>query len=91
MDLIDCFLLGLEPGHATATTRSSASAVAVVAEGCGTSTIGDKKFAWAKNSIFTIPLGNWTSHQADEPSILFLMTDRDAVARLGLLRDEVRP
>ena len=28
---------------------------------------------------------------ADEPSTLFLMTDRDALARLGLLRDEVRP
>jgi gentisate 1,2-dioxygenase len=91
MDLIDCFLLGLEPGQATAATRSSASAVAVVAEGSGTSTLGDKTFAWAKNSIFTIPLGNWTSHQADKPSTLFLMTDRDALARLGLLRDEVRP
>lgn len=90
MDLIDCFLLGLEPAQPTVSCRSTASAVCVVAEGSGTSTIGERTFAWGKNSIFTLPQGNWTSHRADEAATLFLMTDRDLLQRLGLLRDEIR-
>ena len=90
MDLIDCFLVGLAPARPTAETRSSSSAVCVVAEGSGSSTVGDRTFAWTKNSIFTIPQGNWTSHRSDEGATLFLMTDRDLMQRVGLLRDEVR-
>jgi gentisate 1,2-dioxygenase len=90
MDLIDCFLLGLEPAQPTRPCRSTASAVCVVAEGSGTSSIGERTLPWAKNSIFTVPQGNWVSHRADRPAILFLMTDRDLLQRVGLLRDEVR-
>jgi gentisate 1,2-dioxygenase len=90
MDLIDCFLVGLEPGRPTAETRSSSSAVCVVAEGIGSSKVGDRTLTWEKNSIFTIPQGNWTSHCAEQAATLFLMTDRDLMQRVGLLRDEVR-
>jgi gentisate 1,2-dioxygenase len=37
-----------------------------------------------------VPHSNWTSHRADEKSVLFLMTDRDLMQRLGLLNDEFR-
>jgi gentisate 1,2-dioxygenase len=90
IDLIDSFLVGLDPGRPTRTSRSSAAGICVVAEGSGTSTIGDREIAWAKNSIFTVPHGNWTSHRADTKSVLFMMTDRDLMQRLGLLTDEFR-
>ena len=90
MELIDCFLVALEPGQPTVLCRSSASAVCVVAEGSGTSQVGERSLAWEKNSIFTVPHGNWTSHRADAAATLFVMTDRDLMQRLGVLRDEFR-
>jgi gentisate 1,2-dioxygenase len=90
MDLIDCFLVGLEPGQPTATCRSTSTAICVVAQGSGTSRIGERDLAWGRNSIFTVPHGNWVSHRADQDAILFMMTDRDLMQRLGVLRDEVR-
>jgi len=90
LDLIDCFLVGLDPGRQTRACRSSATAICVVAEGAGSSKIGEREFAWTKNSIFTVPHGNWTSHRADDKAILFMMTDRDLMHRLGLLTDEFR-
>ena len=90
MDLIDCFLLGLDPGRPSAQTRSTSTAICVVAEGSGSSRIGERDLAWGRNSIFTVPHGNWASHCADASAILFMMTDRDLMQRLGVLRDEVR-
>ena len=44
-----------------------------------------------RHSIFTLPHGNWTSHRAEGAgATLFMMTDRDLMRRLGLLRDEHR-
>ncbi|HXQ50511.1 MAG TPA: cupin domain-containing protein [Stellaceae bacterium] len=90
MDLIDCFLVGLDPNKPTAQTRSTATAICVVAEGSGSSRVGERDLAWGRNSIFTVPHGNWVSHRADTDAIIFMMTDRDLMQRLGVLRDEVR-
>lgn len=90
MSLIDCFLTAL-PTTASRARRSTANTVCVVAEGSGRSTIGETTITWEKNDVFTIPHGNWTSHiAATKGAVLFAMTDRDLMARLGLLRDEVR-
>ena len=91
LDLIDCFLVGLAVGAPTTPCRSSASAVCVVAEGSGTTRVGERELAWGKSSIFTLPHGNWVSHRADEAAVLFVMTDRDLMRRLALLHDEFRP
>ena len=91
MNFIDCFLVALPTGAATRPTRSSADAVCVVAEGTGTSLIGETLVTWERRDIFTIPHGTWASHTASsKDATLFVMTDRDLMARLGMLRDDVK-
>jgi gentisate 1,2-dioxygenase len=91
MSLFECYLVGLPKGAATRPQRSSANAVYIVAQGSGTSTIGDETFKWEKNDIFTMPRNHWGSHTASSgDAVLFAMTDRDLMARLGLLTDDIK-
>ncbi|MDB5964896.1 MAG: hypothetical protein JWQ72_1396 [Polaromonas sp.] len=86
---LDCYLMQLEKGRPTDKRRSTASAICVVAEGEGSSTIGDTSISWARNDVFTLPHWQWASHVATSGSAkLFLMTDRDFVAGMGYLREE---
>ena len=90
MPLIDCYLMQLARGKATTSRRSTSGAVVVVAEGEGESTIGPDKIAWSKNDVFTVPHKNWHSHTARSADAkLFVVTDREALRRLGILKDEV--
>ena len=89
MSTLDCYLLGLEKGRPTRGVRSNANAACVVAEGEGTSTIGEQRLRWEKNDIFTLPHGQWASHQAASAGAkLFQITDREILRRLDLLREE---
>jgi gentisate 1,2-dioxygenase len=89
MPLIDCYMTELTRGHATRTRRSTAGAVVVVADGEGESTIGPDRIRWAKNDVFTVPHKNWHSHTAaSDVARLFVVTDREALRRLGILKDE---
>lgn len=91
MSLLECYLIGLRKGANTRPHRSSAHAVFIAAEGSGTSTIGDKTITWERNDVFTMPRNQWTSHTAtSDDAVLFVMTDRDLMARLGLLTDELQ-
>ena len=38
--------------------------------------------------VFSLPHGNWITHKADETATLFLVTDRDALRRLDLLKEQ---
>ncbi len=38
--------------------------------------------------MFSLPHGNWISHSADETATLFLVSDRDALRRLDLLKEQ---
>ena len=90
MSVMDCFLFGLPKGM-TRPRRSSANAVCVVAEGSGRSTIGDRTFEWDRHDVFTVPHGLWAAHCAtSKDATLFVMTDRDLMARLGLLQDDIQ-
>ncbi|MCD6074734.1 MAG: hypothetical protein K0Q70_1617 [Rhodospirillales bacterium] len=90
MSVIDCFLYGLAKSPSRP-RRSTANAVCVVAEGSGRSTIGDRTFEWAQHDVFTVPHGLWASHHAtSKDATLFVMTDRDLMARLGLLQDDMK-
>jgi gentisate 1,2-dioxygenase len=89
MSLIDCYLLCLTKGRDTVRRRSSASTICLVAEGEGVSRIGEETVEWRRNDIFTLPRKNWFSHRAtSEGAVLFLASDREALSRLGLLKDE---
>lgn len=89
MSLIDCFVLAMEKGQKTKPYRTTSSAICVVAEGEGKSDVGDYSIEWKKNDIFTLPNWNSISHlsQADDTK-LFMVTDREVLNRLGMLRDE---
>ena len=39
-----------------------------VAEGEGSSRIGDETFHWKKNDVFTVPHWTWASHTASAPN-----------------------
>jgi len=68
--------------------RTNSNAVACVVEGRGESRIGGDTIAWGPRDIFTLPQGNWISHRGEGTARLFVVSDRDALARLGILRDE---
>lgn len=85
---LDCYVLELPAGCRTDTTRSTADAICVVAEGEGRSHIGGKTVEWSRGDIFTLPHWQWATHEASALSRIFLMTDRELLARLGYLREE---
>jgi gentisate 1,2-dioxygenase len=86
---LDCYLLGLQRAHRTRPQRSTSSALCVVAQGEGHSTMGDAAFHWQRNDVFTIPHWQWATHEArSENARLFIMTDREFLAGMGYLREE---
>ncbi len=89
LTLIDCFVLSLARDSATRPYRTTSDAICVVAEGAGKSIIGGEEINWGRNDIFTLPSWSWISHiAAGDDAKLFMVTDRDALERLGMLRDE---
>jgi gentisate 1,2-dioxygenase len=90
MALIDCYVLALAKGRETTRYRTTSDAICVVADGEGESKIGEHRLTWRRNDIFTMPSWNWITHTAaTDDARLFLVTDRDALDRLGMLHDEV--
>ncbi|MES2511224.1 MAG: cupin domain-containing protein [Pseudomonadota bacterium] len=86
---LDCYLLGLEKNKPTGARRSTSSAICVVAEGEGVSTMGDARIAWKRNDVFTVPHWQWVTHTATSDSAkLFFMSDRELIANMGYLREE---
>jgi gentisate 1,2-dioxygenase len=89
MALMDHQLVQLDPDVTTIPFRSTSNAIAVAVEGHGTSSIGDKSFAWGPKDVFTMPQGNWITHcTGAERARLFIYSDREVFARLGLLKEE---
>ena len=89
LNLIDCNLLALSAGKPTRAYRSTSNAVCLVVAGSGASRIGDNRIAWTRNDVFTLPHGQWVSHETPESgAVLFVATDREILRRLDLLADE---
>jgi gentisate 1,2-dioxygenase len=90
MPTIDCAALRLKPGAATRTRRATWNAVCLVVAGEGRSTIGDRRFDWAQNDVFTIPHWTWAEHRAlSGEADLFVVSDRAAYEALGFARTEL--
>ena len=86
---IECTLVALAPGRATSPYRTNSSSACLVLEGEGTSEVGETALEWTRNDIFTLPLGHRITHRATAPgTVLFTFSDREILARLGLLREE---
>jgi gentisate 1,2-dioxygenase len=89
MALMDHQLVQLDPDVTTLPFRTTSNAIAVAVEGHGRSSIGNETFAWGPNDVFTMPQGNWITHRTGaESGRLFIYSDREVFARLGLLREE---
>jgi gentisate 1,2-dioxygenase len=88
MPLLECYLAKIAAGTGTVRMRSNANAVCYVCEGSGETRAGGETLRWEAKDIFSLPHDNWIAHRADVDSILFVVTDRDALRRLGLLKEE---
>ncbi len=88
---IDCYMLAPGKNCDTRPYRTNANMMCLVVEGNGISQVGDEVLAWAKNDIFSLPRGHWISHRAQsDDAKLFQLTDREVLARLDYLREELR-
>jgi gentisate 1,2-dioxygenase len=88
MPLMDCYLAQIDKGTETVRFRTTSNAVCLVCEGSGTTQVGEDTIAWEKKDVFSLPHGNWITHKANETATLFLVTDRDALRRLDLLKEQ---
>jgi gentisate 1,2-dioxygenase len=88
MPLLDCYLMQIDRTE-TIPFRTTSNAVCHVVEGSGSSRVGDETIQWAAKDIFSLPHGNWITHAVEsEKATIFLVTDRDALRRLDLLKDQ---
>jgi len=88
MQLMDCYLTQIDRNE-TVPYRTTSNAVCCVVEGTGTTRVGDDTLGWGPKDIFSLPHGNWITHRADsEKATLFVVTDRDALRRLDLLKEQ---
>lgn len=91
IDTLDSYAWELAKGQETRPARSSANAVFHVVGGEGVSHVGDETIEWKTHDTFTVPHWNWTTHKAtSEDAHLFIVTDREVMRRLHLLREEVQ-
>lgn len=89
MSLLDCYVTEIDAGAETMPFRTTGNAVAAVVEGHGTSRIGEKTLRWGPKDVFSMPHGNWIAHQSEGgPARLFVVSDRDVLRRLELLKEE---
>jgi len=85
---IGAFLQLLPKGFAGTPYRSTDATVFCVAEGRGSSTIGDRTFSWGPRDIFVVPSWHPVAHDAADESVLFSFSDRPAQQALGIWRDD---
>jgi gentisate 1,2-dioxygenase len=88
MPLMDCYLTQIDKGTETIRFRTTSNAVCLVCEGNGTSRIGEEMVSWDTHDVFSLPHGNWITHKVNETATLFVVTDRDALRRLDLLKEQ---
>jgi len=81
---LGAFLQSLPSEFKGAPYRSTDSTVYCVAEGRGSSRIGDRSFNWSTHDIFVVPSWCPVAHSAAENAILFSFSDRPPQKALGL-------
>jgi gentisate 1,2-dioxygenase len=87
---LDCQLLLVPANIKTKSIRLTSSALVVVAEGEGSSSIGAVTHHWKTNDVFSLPHWQWIQHQASSNTTLFVVTDKPLLTMLGYLREESR-
>lgn len=85
MPTMRCETHRFAPTARTPTTRQTGSSIWVVFRGAGTTTVGDSTLAWSAGDCFVVPSWAPVSHDADEPSDLFVVSDAPVLEALHLL------
>ena len=89
MPLMDCYLTQIDKGTETVRFRTTANAVCLCLRRPRHHHASARtRSTWEKKDVFSLPHGNWITHKADETATLFLVTDRDALRRLDLLKEQ---
>ena len=88
MPTMGAFMQLLPKGFTGEAYRATDATVYAVVEGRGRTQVGDTTFAWTPRDVFVVPSWVPVSHQADDASVLFSMSDRPAQQALGLWREE---
>lgn len=88
MPLMDCYLMQIDKGSETIRFRTTANAVCLVCEGSGATRVGEDTVSWNAHDVFSLPHGNWITHRANETATLFIVSDRDSLRRLDLLKEQ---
>jgi gentisate 1,2-dioxygenase len=96
MPTIGCRVQLLRPGESTRPHRHTSSTIYHVVEGTGLTTVSAKKddaveLKWGPRDCFFVPSYEWHRHRNSskaDPAIIFSVTDRPVLERLGLYRDE---
>lgn len=88
MPTIGAFLQLLPAGFAGGGYRSSDATIYCVAEGSGSTRIGEQTFDWQEHDVFVVP--NWcpVAHHATHDTVLFSFSDRPVQKALGLWREQ---
>jgi gentisate 1,2-dioxygenase len=84
----------LRPGLRTERHRHTASAVYYVAEGEGTTEVGEQTLDWSVGDSFVVPNWMWHAHinrSSTTDAVLFCSTDAPILEALGMYREEPFP
>ncbi len=90
MCLMDALLMQIEKGRPSRPVLTNSNSVFCVTEGEGESQIGGKTIRWRPKDIFSVPQHNPCRHTAfSETARLLRVSDRDALNRLGILKEKI--
>ena len=84
----DCWMRRMGPLLQARPTRKTGNSIFVVFSGHGTTTVGDREFAWSAGDIFIVPSWLAMQHHPGEVSNLLEMSDRPILQSVGLYREE---
>jgi gentisate 1,2-dioxygenase len=85
---IGLFMHQIDADQTVNPPRSSAHYQFAVVQGAGTSQLGEEQISWQRGDVFTYPVWTSVSHQANEDSVLFEMTDEPLQRYCGYLREQ---
>lgn len=85
---IATFIQLLPKGFSGAPYRSSESTIVMAVEGRGRARVDNQTFIFGPHDIFVIPNWTWATLEADEETVLFSYSDRAALEKLALFREQ---
>jgi len=89
LDTMRLFMQSLKAGQKTRKMRTTANSIFAVAQGSGTTTVGDTDISWKFGDVIALPAWRAYTHQADTDAVLLRVTDMPVFEKLNWLREEI--